>query len=159
MLYITLALFVFLTLILGFLLVRTSGQSKARIVELENARSEIKRLEDNLSQARQPVYVQQSATGQPNAADVAVGASAAVEFGTAVIEAGHKTIADGAFKVLDSFESTRTVGRAAQKIHDDNVDGVYAAVSGINRALGDAFRGFTTYSTKAPDAKEPSSEV
>lgn len=145
---------------LTVLLVRTAGQAKNRTVELETAQAEIRRLEGELEQAKKKQIA--FAAQQPNAADLAVGTSAAVEIGTAVIEAGHKTLAEGAFKVLGSFESTRDAGKAAQKLHDDNVDGVYAAINGWNRALGDAFRGFTSRSAPAKSAEttpEPTSEI
>ncbi|CAM3837367.1 hypothetical protein SMNI109538_15280 [Smaragdicoccus niigatensis] len=162
-LYIAIGLLSLIVVALVALLLRTAKQSKNQTIDLENARAEINRLTDELDGARKSLALRQS-NPQPNAVDFAAGTSTAVELGTAVLEAGHKTLAEGAFKVLDSFESTREAGRAAQKLHDDNVDGVYAAISGINRAVGDVFRSFSTYRVtpakpRVETSPEPTTEV
>jgi hypothetical protein len=155
-LYIAIGLLSLIVVGLSVLLLRTAKQSKNLTIDLETANAEIRRLTDELEDARKELAIRQSGP-QPNAVDFAAGTSTAVEFGTAVIEAGHKTLAEGAFKVLDSFDSTREAGRAAQKLHDENVDGVYAAINGINRAVGDVFRSFSTYRVAKPRPETDSS--
>ncbi|TSD93450.1 hypothetical protein FOS14_23140 [Skermania sp. ID1734] len=64
----------------------------------------------------------------------------AVELGTGIVRASHEAIAAIPFDVLDSIPATRAASKLAREIHDETAAGVYRAISGVNKAIGDAFK-------------------
>ncbi|KAA0024764.1 hypothetical protein [Antrihabitans cavernicola] len=66
--------------------------------------------------------------------------SSAVGLGTDVVQASHSAIASIPFDVLESFPATRATSRVIRGIHDETTAGVYRAINGVNKAIGDAFR-------------------
>lgn len=60
--------------------------------------------------------------------------------GGAVVRDVHKGIAAIPFDVLDAIPSTRGPARVVRDVHDTISDGVYGALSGINKAVGRELR-------------------
>lgn len=60
--------------------------------------------------------------------------------GGSVVREVHKDIAAIPFDILDSIPSTRGAARVARGVHDSIADGVYSALSGINKTVGREIR-------------------
>ena len=64
----------------------------------------------------------------------------AVDTGTSVVRAVHKGIAAIPFSILESIPSTAPGTRAVRQVHDAISDGIYAAIAGLNKAVGRELR-------------------
>ena len=60
--------------------------------------------------------------------------------GGSVVREVHKGIAAIPFNILDSIPSTRGPSKVVREVHDSIADGVYGALSGINKAVGREIR-------------------
>jgi hypothetical protein len=60
--------------------------------------------------------------------------------GGSVVREVHKGIAAIPFDILDSIPSTRGSAKVARGMHDSIADGVYSALSGINKTVGREIR-------------------
>ncbi|MFC4947079.1 hypothetical protein [Pseudonocardia sp. GCM10023141] len=67
-------------------------------------------------------------------------ATDAVEAGTSGVRGVHRVISDIPFDVLDSIATTRGAARVVRQAHDGVTDGVYDAISEVNRVAGGVFR-------------------
>jgi hypothetical protein len=66
--------------------------------------------------------------------------TSAVELGTGIVQSSHQAIAAIPFGVLDSIPVTRATSRIVRGIHDETAAGVYRAIFGVNKAIGEAFK-------------------
>ncbi|WP_300014835.1 hypothetical protein [Pseudonocardia sp.] len=64
----------------------------------------------------------------------------AVEAGTSGVRDVHRAIADVPFGILGALPPTRAASEAVRQVHDRTADGVYGAVSAVNRAAGAVLR-------------------
>lgn len=78
-------------------------------------------------------------------------AEGAVEGGTRVVQVVHHGIAGIPFGILGAIPVTRAPARAARKAHDLIAEGVYGAISAVNRGIGRLLRG----SRKIPEDGKP----
>lgn len=60
--------------------------------------------------------------------------------GGSVVREVHKGIAAIPFDILDSIPATRESSKVVRGVHDSIADGVYGALSGINKAVGREIR-------------------
>lgn len=60
--------------------------------------------------------------------------------GSSVVREVHKGIAAIPFDILDSIPATRDSSKVVRGVHDSIADGVYGALSGINKAVGREIR-------------------
>lgn len=67
-------------------------------------------------------------------------AETVVHGGTATVRAVHKGIASIPFGILEAIPATSLQTKAVRKTHDAIADGVYGAISGVNRLIGEAAR-------------------
>ena len=64
--------------------------------------------------------------------------TATVELTTDIVQITHHAIAAIPFGILEAIPVTRPVTKVVHVIHDQIADGVYGAISGISRAIGQA---------------------
>ncbi len=67
-------------------------------------------------------------------------AETVVDGGTATVRAVHHGIASIPFGILEAIPATSLSTKAVRKTHDAIADGVYGAIRGANRLLGEAAR-------------------
>ena len=67
-------------------------------------------------------------------------AETVVDGGTATVRAVHKGIASIPFGILEAIPATSLPTKAVRVTHDAIADGVYGAIRGANRLLGEAAR-------------------
>lgn len=60
--------------------------------------------------------------------------------GSSVVREVHRGIAAIPFDILDSIPATRDSSKLVRGVHDSIADGVYGALSGINKAVGREIR-------------------
>ncbi|MBJ8339831.1 hypothetical protein JGU71_13125 [Antrihabitans sp. YC3-6] len=77
-------------------------------------------------------------------ADAVETTTAAVQLGTGIVQASHQAIASIPFEILNAIPATRDTSRIVRSIHDETAGGIYKAIFGANRALGNAFRDSVT---------------
>lgn len=87
----------------------------------------------------------------------------AIATGTAVVREVHKGIADIPFSVLEAIPATRASAQALRGLHDSISEGVYGAISGLNKAVGRELRKGVPIADatpiKTPDAEKPLGEL
>ena len=81
--------------------------------------------------------------------------TAAVDLGTNIVRASHQAIAAIPFGVLESIPATRRTSRIVRGIHDGTSAGVYKAIIGANKVIGDAVRDAINPPAGAPAAPAP----
>ena len=64
----------------------------------------------------------------------------AIATGTAVVKEVHKGIADIPFSVLEAIPATREPAKVLRGLHDSISEGIYGAISGLNKAVGRELR-------------------
>lgn len=67
-------------------------------------------------------------------------AEEAIATGASVVREVHKGIADIPFSILESIPGTAQPTKVVREIHDKISDGVYGALSGLNKAVGREIR-------------------
>lgn len=107
-----------------------------------------RRMQQSLLQLEQSLQ-RAEAAGQEQAARIAALealhdtqqlAEHAVATGTAVVREVHKGIADIPFSVLESIPGTRAPAKVLRELHDSISEGVYGALSNLNKAVGRELR-------------------
>lgn len=118
------------------------------------ARQELAALEESLRHAE--------AAGQEQAARIAALetlrdsqqlAEHAIATGTALVREVHKGIADIPFGVLEAIPATRTSARTLRGLHDAISEGVYGALSGLNKAVGRELRNSVPLDGSPPETQ------
>jgi hypothetical protein len=80
----------------------------------------------------------------------------AIATGTAVVKEVHKGIADIPFSVFEAIPATREPAKALRGLHDSISDGIYGAISGLNKAVGRELRkGVPLAEASTPEVAEP----
>lgn len=79
----------------------------------------------------------------------------AVATGTALVREVHKGIAEIPFSVLEAIPGARQPAKAVRGLHDAISEGIYGAISGLNKAVGRELR----KGLQAPAADRPASSV
>lgn len=64
----------------------------------------------------------------------------AVEAATTGVQDVHRAIADIPFGILGALPPTRDASDSVREVHNRTADGVYGAVSAVNRVAGGVFR-------------------
>lgn len=67
-------------------------------------------------------------------------AQSVVSGGAATVKAVHKGIASIPFGILEAIPATSLPAKTVRQTHDAIADGVYGAIQGVNRLLGEATR-------------------
>lgn len=67
-------------------------------------------------------------------------AEEAIATGASVVREVHKGIADIPFSILEAIPGTAQPTKVVREIHDKISDGVYGALSGLNKAVGREIR-------------------
>ena len=75
-----------------------------------------------------------------------------IDGSTQAVRAVHKGIAAIPFSILESIPATRDTAKVVREVHDFTSDNVYAAISTVNRLLGDRSRAYLQQPTKAKQA-------
>lgn len=84
----------------------------------------------------------------------------AVAAGTAVVKEVHKGIANIPFSVLEAIPATRAPAKALRGLHDSISDGVYGALTGLNKAVGRELRkSVPLVDAPAPATADPSAAL
>lgn len=84
-------------------------------------------------------------------------AESAVDTGTSIVREVHQGIASIPFGILEALPGTRAPAKAVRSVHDAISDGVYDALSGLNRAVGrELRRGLKRSPQGQNDEAEPS---
>lgn len=91
--------------------------------------------------------------------DAQAKAEQVLETGGSVVREVHKGIARIPFDILEAIPATRDASKRVRDVHDTITDGVYGALSGLNKAVGRELRkGMKLEETPAPpDALPPGS--
>jgi hypothetical protein len=63
-----------------------------------------------------------------------------VDTGTSGVRDAHQAIADIPFELLGSFGPTREASGRVREVHDRTADGVYDAITAVNKAATSVFR-------------------
>lgn len=75
-----------------------------------------------------------------------------IDGGTQAVRALHKGIAQVPFSILEAIPATRDTARVVREVHDFTSDNVYAAISTVNRLVGQRSRDYLKAGEK-PSAK------
>jgi len=73
-------------------------------------------------------------------AELAAEMADVVDAGTIGARDVHRAIADIPFGVLDSMAATRAASGRVREVHDRTADGVYGAISAVNKAADGLFK-------------------
>lgn len=117
--------------LLGAELVRRVYQCQHRITSLQDALDAEHLM---LREARKQAETLQ------RLADAQTLAQSVVSGGTATVKAVHKGIASIPFGILEAIPATSLPAKTVRQTHDAIADGVYGAIQGVNRLLGEATR-------------------
>lgn len=102
--------------------------------ELQRLEADLQRaLADGREQAERLATLENLIEAQATAEQV-------IAAGSSVVREVHKGIAAIPFNILDSIPATRESARLVRGVHDSITDGVYGALSGLNRAVGREIR-------------------
>ncbi|CAM3640882.1 hypothetical protein [Smaragdicoccus niigatensis] len=82
----------------------------------------------------------------------------AVALGTDVVQSTHGVIASSVFGILDAIPQTKQGAGAAREVHDATAEGVYTAISEVNKAVGGLLKGLTNPSARQPQTPPPSDQ-
>lgn len=82
-------------------------------------------------------------------------AQTVVSGGTATVKAVHKGIASIPFGILEAIPATSLPAKTVRQTHDAIADGVYGAIQGVNRLLGEATRKAIRAESAPPAPEKP----
>lgn len=140
-----------LTLIIAIGLLITVGLRTLKLKqELQRLEADLQRaLADGRDQAERLATLENLREAQATAEQV-------IAAGGSVVREVHKGIAAIPFNILDSIPATRDSAKLVRGVHDSITDGVYGALSGLNRAVGREIRkGLQDAAAKRGDAGKP----
>jgi hypothetical protein len=66
--------------------------------------------------------------------------AAVLDVGTSSVRDVHRAISDVPFDILGSFSATRDSSEAVREVHDRTADGVYDAITAVNKAATSVYR-------------------